>query len=264
MIDTSTECARKWWMISAVVGVVVAFIAGAVLGVPWFGSILLGVIVGGVMGYVTVRSQCSEADVETARPATPSSSASSSRPTAPGAKASGPTTTGTTASGGTASGATTTGGATAATPGAAPGGAAPTPPGGPSSAPTGAGPTETPAATGSTKATPPPAEPPARDSAVPGPGEDSAGSKPAAPASGPGGAFLDAPRGGKADDLKLIKGIGPKLEERLNSLGLYHHDQIAALTEAQIAHIDEQLDLRGRITRDDWVGQAAALAKKSS
>ena len=236
MTDTNTECARKWWMISAAAGVVVAFIAGAVLGVPWFGSVLLGIIVGGIMGYVTVRSQCAEADVETARPATPSSATSA----------------GATGSGGAAGG--------AAKPDRPE--PAPTPPDGPSGASAGAGLSPSAGQPGTQGATPQ-GQAGAPDDTAPAaaPSTEDTSASPAPPAEpAPAGGLLDAPRGGKADDLKLIKGVGPKLEQRLNSLGLYHHDQIAALTEAQIAHIDEELDLRGRITRDDWVGQAAALA----
>ncbi|MCB1365384.1 MAG: NADH-quinone oxidoreductase subunit E [Rhodobacteraceae bacterium] len=71
---------------------------------------------------------------------------------------------------------------------------------------------------------------------------------------------LSAPRGGKPDDLKLLKGVGPKLEEMLNDLGFYHYDQIAAWTPAQIAWVDSRLTFKGRIERDGWVEQAASLA----
>ncbi len=70
-----------------------------------------------------------------------------------------------------------------------------------------------------------------------------------------------APRQEGADDLKKIKGVGPKLEELLNSLGFYHFDQIAAWTPAEIAWVDANLEgFHGRATRDDWVGQSAVLA----
>ena len=73
-------------------------------------------------------------------------------------------------------------------------------------------------------------------------------------------ALLTEARGGKGDDLKRIKGIGPKLEGQLHELGVFHFDQIAAWTEAEIAWVDDQLSFKGRITRDDWVQQARALA----
>ncbi|WP_127900212.1 NADH-quinone oxidoreductase subunit NuoE [Solirhodobacter olei] len=71
---------------------------------------------------------------------------------------------------------------------------------------------------------------------------------------------LKAPRGGKADDLKKIKGVGPKLEAAVNALGIYHYDQIAGLNEAQLAWLDDNLDgFKGRASRDDWISQAKAL-----
>ena len=72
--------------------------------------------------------------------------------------------------------------------------------------------------------------------------------------------LLDAPRAGGADDLKALKGVGPKLEELLNAQGVYHYDQVAAWGADEIVWIDAALDLRGRIERDDWVTQARALA----
>lgn len=73
---------------------------------------------------------------------------------------------------------------------------------------------------------------------------------------------LKAARDGKADDLKLIKGVGPKLEKLCNSLGFYHFDQIAAWKASEIKWVDENLEgFKGRVTRDDWVRQAKILAK---
>ncbi|WP_420005842.1 NADH-quinone oxidoreductase subunit E [Arenibacterium sp. LLYu02] len=71
---------------------------------------------------------------------------------------------------------------------------------------------------------------------------------------------LTAARDGKADNLKLLKGVGPKLEETLNELGFYHYDQIAAWTEAQVAWVDARLKFKGRIERDGWIEQAKQLA----
>ena len=88
---------------------------------------------------------------------------------------------------------------------------------------------------------------------------DAPAGKPDAPAGKPVG--LDAPRAGGADDLKRIKGVGPKLEELLHSMGYYHFDQIAAWSDAEIAWVDANLEgFRGRVTRDEWVPQARALA----
>ncbi|GGG61872.1 hypothetical protein GCM10011415_05050 [Salipiger pallidus] len=72
---------------------------------------------------------------------------------------------------------------------------------------------------------------------------------------------LEGPRDGGADDLKQIKGIGPKLEELCHELGFYHFDQIAGWTDAEVAWVDENLQgFRGRVTRDEWVSQAKALS----
>ncbi|RWL21917.1 MULTISPECIES: NADH-ubiquinone dehydrogenase [Mesorhizobium] len=61
-------------------------------------------------------------------------------------------------------------------------------------------------------------------------------------------------------DLKAISGIGPKLEEVLNALGIWTYGQIAAWTPEEIAWVDDYLSFKGRIERDDWLGQAAVLA----
>ncbi len=74
-------------------------------------------------------------------------------------------------------------------------------------------------------------------------------------------ATLDKPRAGGADDLKMIKGVGPKLEEMLHSLGFYHYDQVAAWKDAEVAWVDQNLKgFKGRATRDAWVEQAKLLA----
>jgi len=72
---------------------------------------------------------------------------------------------------------------------------------------------------------------------------------------------LTAARDGGADDLKRISGVGPKLEQTLNEMGFYHFDQVAAWGDAEIAWVDARLKFKGRILRDDWVSQAADLAK---
>jgi ubiquinol-cytochrome c reductase cytochrome c1 subunit len=66
---------------------------------------------------------------------------------------------------------------------------------------------------------------------------------------------------GKADDLKMIAGVGPKLEKTLNGLGFWHFAQIAKWTKSDVAIVDDELSFKGRIERDDWIKQAKALAK---
>ncbi len=74
-------------------------------------------------------------------------------------------------------------------------------------------------------------------------------------------AGLDAPRGGQADDLKQIKGIGPKMEKLCNSLGFWHFDQVASWSSDEVAWVDANLQgFKGRVTRDEWVAQAGILA----
>ncbi|MFW8592600.1 NADH-quinone oxidoreductase subunit E [Cribrihabitans neustonicus] len=71
---------------------------------------------------------------------------------------------------------------------------------------------------------------------------------------------LKEARGGQADDLKQLKGVGPKLEAQLNELGIYHFGQIAEWGEAEAAWIDARLSFKGRIERDGWIEQAKRLA----
>ncbi len=74
-------------------------------------------------------------------------------------------------------------------------------------------------------------------------------------------AALAVARGGKADDLKLIKGVGPKMEALLNRLGFFHYDQIAGWSAAELAWVDDNLEgFKGRASRDGWVEQAKLLA----
>ena len=66
----------------------------------------------------------------------------------------------------------------------------------------------------------------------------------------------------KVDDLKLINGVGPKLEETLNDLGIYTFAQVAAWTPENVAFVDNRLKFKGRIVRDDWIGKAKELMNK--
>jgi NADH-quinone oxidoreductase subunit E len=79
------------------------------------------------------------------------------------------------------------------------------------------------------------------------------------PSGGP--ELLKKPRG-KADDLKLIWGVGPAFEKLLNKTGVWHFDQVASWSAADIKHVDALLKgFQGRIARDEWVKQAKKLAK---
>lgn len=71
---------------------------------------------------------------------------------------------------------------------------------------------------------------------------------------------LSAPRGGTADNLKEIEGIGPVLEKLCNSMGIFHFDQIAQWGDAEVAWMDGNLKgFKGRVTRDKWVAQAKLI-----
>jgi predicted flap endonuclease-1-like 5' DNA nuclease len=72
---------------------------------------------------------------------------------------------------------------------------------------------------------------------------------------------IAAARGGKADNLQRISGIGPKNESILHTLGFFHFDQIAAWTASQVSWVDDHLRFNGRIGREEWIKQAALLAE---
>jgi NADH-quinone oxidoreductase subunit E len=67
----------------------------------------------------------------------------------------------------------------------------------------------------------------------------------------------------RADDLKRISGIGPKLETVLNGRGIRTFADIASWSDDDVKRIDAELGFEGRIARDDWVGQARSLAPKA-
>ena len=69
---------------------------------------------------------------------------------------------------------------------------------------------------------------------------------------------------GEPDDLKLIAGITPELEAKLNKLGLIKFEQIANLSDDDIAKVDEALNLNGQIENDDWTAKAVALMAETT
>jgi predicted flap endonuclease-1-like 5' DNA nuclease len=71
---------------------------------------------------------------------------------------------------------------------------------------------------------------------------------------------LAGAKGGAADDLKRIKGIGRQNEERLNGLGVWHFEQIAAWSPDNVKWVGSYLAFPGRIDREQWVTQAVELA----
>ncbi|SLN33996.1 NADH-quinone oxidoreductase chain 2 [Roseovarius litorisediminis] len=99
---------------------------------------------------------------------------------------------------------------------------------------------------------------PAAESATPA----KAASKAAVTGAGKKPRVMKAPRKSGADNLKMIKGVGPKLEIMLNDLGFFHFDQISKWTENEVAWVDQNLEgFKGRVSRDNWVEQAKLLAE---
>ncbi|GGD25868.1 hypothetical protein GCM10011335_31070 [Aureimonas glaciei] len=68
---------------------------------------------------------------------------------------------------------------------------------------------------------------------------------------------------GQKDDLKVIRGIGPVIESKLNDLGVFHFRQIAAWTPMNLVWIDNYLNFRGRAIRENWVRQAGLLVARA-
>jgi predicted flap endonuclease-1-like 5' DNA nuclease len=65
-----------------------------------------------------------------------------------------------------------------------------------------------------------------------------------------------------ADDLKKLKGVGPKMVAKLNELGIYRFEQLAKLSANEVAHLDERMGpFKGRLARDRVVEQAGYLAR---
>lgn len=77
--------------------------------------------------------------------------------------------------------------------------------------------------------------------------------------------YTDGPTDGTPDDLKLIKGIGPKFEKDLNGKGIYYFRQIGAWQKKDVTMVEGVIDsFPGRIERDDWVKQAKGFAKSNA
>ena len=109
---------------------------------------------------------------------------------------------------------------------------------------------------------------PASCEAAPETGDEAeATPQPSAPVSAPPAGeqlnILSESREGEKDNLKLIKGIGPGIEVKLNDMGIYHFDQIASWDRKTIQQVDEALSFKGRIDRENWISQAKELALPS-
>ncbi|WP_448662232.1 hypothetical protein ACG3SL_16380 [Sphingomonas sp. CJ20] len=80
-------------------------------------------------------------------------------------------------------------------------------------------------------------------------------------ASDPAPVAAPEPAADAGDDLTRLKGVGPRLAERLNALGITRFAQLAALAPEDAAALDAQLgNFQGRLQRDRWIEQAGFLA----
>jgi len=89
-----------------------------------------------------------------------------------------------------------------------------------------------------------------------------AAKKPAAkkePAKKEGAKKDAAPAADFVDDVSLIGGVGPKLKEKLEGYGVTSLKEIAKMSKADLAKMDEALELHGRAERDEWIEQAKEL-----
>ena len=64
---------------------------------------------------------------------------------------------------------------------------------------------------------------------------------------------------GEAEDLTQIKGISAELAARLNQIGVIKYEQIANFSGDDIVNVDDMLNLKGAIEKNDWLAQARAL-----
>jgi len=76
------------------------------------------------------------------------------------------------------------------------------------------------------------------------------------------GQAAEPARAQTSDDLTRIKGIGPAIAKKLKAMDVQSFEQIAGWGEADIGRVNEALRFKGRIQREDWVGQAKALTAK--
>jgi large subunit ribosomal protein L21 len=79
----------------------------------------------------------------------------------------------------------------------------------------------------------------------------------------PAGKEAPAAKQGAGEDLTQLGGVGKVMAEKLQGAGITSLEQIAAWSEDDVARIDEELGFKGRIARDDWVGQARKLTGKT-
>lgn len=113
-------------------------------------------------------------------------------------------------------------------------------------------------------------EPTEREPAAPGVEESTESIRPEAAEESARGiampTFSEAPTAeipAVTDELRAVRGIGPSMERKLRELGIVSYRQLAMLDGAELERVRAELtDFRGRIEREDWVGQARALYRE--
>ena len=86
--------------------------------------------------------------------------------------------------------------------------------------------------------------------------------RPTSPAKCSASTSIAAPAG-PAEDLRQLKGVGPKFVARLNELGITRFDQLAGLNANEVAHLDERMGpFQGRLAKDRVIEQADLLARR--
>ena len=274
-----TTCRRNSWLAALIVGLLVAAMLALVGHHGAIKSLFIGALVCVLLGFFLVWAFCSGSTQGVAEPAAPARPEPAPAP-APAAEAPKPAAAAQAGQGAATATATATPVMAktpepASEPAPAPEKPAAEKPAPKKTAPAKPAPAAKPAAA---RAKPAPAKKPAAKKAAPkaaatapvandrpGLALNAALAKSKEPVSKAGPELLSAPRGGKADDLKEIKGVGPKLEGLLNSVGVWHFDQIASWKAKDIAFVDDKMEgFKGRITRDEWVKQARVLARGGS
>ncbi|MCR8826461.1 hypothetical protein [Pseudosulfitobacter koreensis] len=267
------DCARKSWMLAAITGAVLAVLLIAFGGWGFFAALVLGILVFGVFGFLLKNVRCTTlvAKSQGAQEQSPQPATQKPEPAAKSAPVADV---------------------------AAPAPAAAEPETAPKPAKADAAMTVKPSArlegqeelaarkgdwkyekpsaaadADPLQTIPPEAEPAApvddpvaaTDPEKPQPDAPQAPAKRAAVAADGKPELLSAPREGGPDDLKKIKGVGPKLEALLHEMGVFHFSQVASWRKKEVEWADQNLaGFKGRVSRDEWVKQAKVLAKGDS
>ncbi|MCQ0969797.1 hypothetical protein MLD63_05060 [Paracoccus sp. TK19116] len=265
----TNECTRNCWIAGAVLGLFVWILTSGVGTMRWFEGLFLALIAGGLMGAFLVWALCK------GRSAGADHGADRNRARASAAGSGGGA--GTTVSGGGSPAKATSVAAPAVAAGVAP---AAKPVAAPASTTTEtsekppqekqadkpSGQTSSSASEAATQSAPETVDAGTTPAAAPASTDSEAGSGATAPA-GDGDATKPAARASRAkladgsDNLKEIKGVGPKLEKMLHDEGVTRFDQIASWSDDDIDRFAAKIGSMGsRIRSDDWVAQAKTLA----